>query len=152
MCWLWKQSGKRGPCRLFANNHVQYYAHKSDYDKILKEDEVSTFAGYKAGYETHTIMHPMRVVLQVHEGEDLKVGIKTSCIGNDGKMTDETGWFKVDHFTIHRIGDLPQENTDSLTQELIVNSDFEYKSETELANGATVKGIPYGWEASYTGT
>ena len=151
-CWLWNQSGKRGPCRLFANEHVQYYAHKSDYDKILKEDEVSTFAGYKAGYETHTIMHPMRVVLQVHEGEDLKVGIKTSCIGNDGKMTDETGWFKVDHFTIHRIGDLPQENTDSLTQELIVNSDFEYKSETELANGATVKGIPYGWEASYTGT
>ena len=151
-CWLWNQSGKRGPCRLFANNHVQYYAHKSDYDNILKEDEVSTFAGHKAGYETHTIMHPMRVVLQVHEGEDLTVGIKTSCIGNDGKMTDETGWFKVDHFTIHRIGDLPQENTDSLTQELIVNSDFEYKSETELANGTTVKGIPYGWNASYTGS
>lgn len=151
-CWLWNQSGKRGPCRLFANNHVQYYAHKSDYDNILKADEVSTFAGYKAGYETHTIMHPMRVVLQVHKGEDLTVGIKTSCVGNDGKMSDETGWFKVDHFTIHRLGDLPQENTDSLTQELIVNSDFEYKSETELANGATVKGIPYGWELSYTGT
>ena len=151
-CWLWNQSGKRGPCRLFANNHVQYYAHKSDYDKILKADEVSTFAGHKAGYETHTIMHPMRVVLQVHEGEDLKVGIKTSCIGNDGKMTDETGWFKVDHFTIHRIGDLPQENTDSLTQELIVNSDFEYKSESELANGTTVKGVPYGWNLSCSGT
>lgn len=151
-CWLWNQSGKRGPCRLFANNHVQYYAHKSDYDKILKADEVSTFAGHKAGYETHTIMHPMRVVLQVHEGEDLKVGIKTSCIGNDGKMTDETGWFKVDHFTIHRIGDLPQENTDSLTQELIVNSDFEYKSETELANGTTVKGVPYGWNLSFSDT
>ncbi len=151
-CWLWNQSGKRGPCRLFANNHVQYYAHKSDYDKILKADEVSTFAGHKAGYETHTIMHPMRVVLQVHEGEDLKVGIKTSCIGNDGKMTDETGWFKVDHFTIHRIGDLPQENTDSQTQELIVNSDFEYKSETELANGTTVKGVPYGWNLSCSGT
>ena len=151
-CWLWNQSGKRGPCRLFANNHVQYYAHKSDYDKILKADEVSTFAGHKAGYETHTIMHPMRVVLQVHEGDDLKVGIKTSCIGNDGKMTDETGWFKVDHFTIHRIGDLPQENTDSLTQELIVNSDFEYKSESELANGTTVKGVPYGWNLSCSGT
>lgn len=151
-CWLWNQSGKRGPCRLFANNHVQYYAHKSDYDKILKADEVSTFAGHKAGYETHTIMHPMRVVLQVHEGEDLTVGIKTSCISNDGKQTDETGWFKVDHFTIHRIGDLPQENTDSLTQELIVNSDFEYKSESELANGTTVKGVPYGWNLSCSGT
>lgn len=151
-CWLWNQTGKRGSCRLFANDHVQYYAHKSDYDQILKADEVSTFAGYKAGYETHTIMHPMRVVLQVHEGEDLTVGIKTSCIANDGKHTDETGWFKVDHFTIRRLGDLPKEETDSLTQELIVNSDFEYKSETELANGTTVKGIPYGWELSYTGT
>ena len=151
-CWLWNQTGKRGSCRLFANNHVQYYAHKSDYDQILKDDEVSNFAGYKAGYETHTIMHPMRVVLQIHEGEDLTVGIKTSCIANDGKHTDETGWFKVDHFTVRRLGDLPQENTDSLTQELIVNNDFEYKSETELANGTTVKGIPYGWNLSYTGT
>ena len=151
-CWLWNQSGKRGPCRLFANNHVQYYAHKSDYDNILKDDEVSTFAGYKAGYETHTIMHPMRVVLQVHEGEDLTVGIKTSCINNDGKQTDETGWFKVDHFTIRRLDDLPKEDTADLTEKLIVNSDFEYKSATELANGATVKGIPYGWNLSYTGT
>ena len=151
-CWLWNQTGKRGSCRLFANDHVQYYAHKSDYDQILKADEVNTFAGYKAGYETHTIMHPMRVVLQVHEGEDLTVGIKTSCIANDGKHTDETGWFKVDHFTVRRLGDLPQESTDSLTEALIVNADFEYKSETELANGATVKGVPYGWELSYTGT
>ena len=58
----------------------------------------------------------------------------------------------MDHFTVRRLGDLPQEDTDSLTQELIVNADFEYKSETELANGATVRGIPYGWELSYTGT
>ncbi|MBR6129871.1 MAG: glycosyl hydrolase 115 family protein [Bacteroidaceae bacterium] len=151
-CWLFNQSGKRGPCRLFANDHVQYYAHKSDYDQILKADEVSSFAGHKAGYETHTIMHPMRVVLQVHEGEGLTVGIKTSCISNDGRQTDETGWFKVDHFTVRRIGDLPQGDPDSLTRALIVNSDFEYKTETELANGATVKGVPYGWSVSYTGT
>ena len=109
---------------------------------------MNSFAGYKAGYETHTIMHPMRVVLQVREGENLTVGIKTSCIGNDGKQTDETGWFKVDHFTIRRLGDLPKERTDSLTQELLVNSDFEYQSETELANGATVRGVPYGWNLS----
>ena len=151
-CWLWNQSGKRGSCRLFANDHVQYYAHKSDYDQILKADEVNSFAGHKAGYETHTIMHPMRVVLQVREGEDLTVGIKTSCISNDGKQTDETGWFKVDHFTIRRLGDLPKEATDSLTQALIVNSDFEYKSATELANGTTVRGIPYGWELACSDT
>ena len=151
-CWLWNQTGRRGSCRLFANNHVQYYAHKSDYDNILKADEVSTFAGYKAGYESHTIMHPMRVVLPVREGEDLTVGIKTSCISNAGKQTDETGWFKVDHFTVRRLADLPKEDTDSLTRELLVNSDFEYKSATELAAGATVKGIPYGWNLSCSDT
>ncbi|MBQ5621270.1 MAG: hypothetical protein IIU92_01465, partial [Bacteroidaceae bacterium] len=104
------------------------------------------------GYETHTIMHPMRVVLPVREGEDLTVGIKTSCTNNDGKQTDESGWFKVDHFTIRRIGDLPVENRDSLTEELIVNSDFEYKSATEKANGTTVRGVPYGWSLSYSDT
>ena len=151
-CWLWNQSGKRGACRLFANDHVQYYAHKNDYDKILKDDEVSSFAGYKAGYESHTLMQPMRVVLPVRAGEDLTVGIKTSCVGNDGKMMDETGWFKADHFTVRRLGDLPREKNDSLTDDLIVNADFEYKAEGELAGGATVKGVPYGWNLSCSDT
>ena len=39
-----------------------------------------------------------------------------------------------------------------MTQELIVNSDFEYKSTTELANGTTVRGIPYGWNLSCSDT
>ena len=151
-CWLWNETGKRGSCRLFANNHVQYYAHRSDYDNILRDDEISSFAGYKAGYESHTILHPMRIVLPVREGEDLTLGIKTSCISNEGQQTDETGWFKVDHFTVRRIGDLPTENPDSLTEALIVNHDFELKSATEPAAGATVKGVPYGWNLSFTGT
>lgn len=151
-CWLWNQSGKRGPCRLFANEYVQYYAHKKDYEGVLQESEVNNFAGYKAGYETHTILHPMRLVVPVGEGEDLTVGIKTSCITPDGKQSDETGWFKLDHFTIRRLCDLPSGDADSLTEQLIVNSDFELKSASELAAGATVKGIPYGWNLTYSGT
>lgn len=107
-CWLFNQSGKRGPCRLFANDHVQYYAHKSDYDQILKADEVSSFAGHKAGYETHTIMHPMRVVLQVHEGEDLTLGIRSGSIKGDGTQVtgqNRTGKFRVDYFRIERLMD-----------------------------------------------
>jgi len=151
-CWLWVQSGKRGSCRLFANDHVQYYAYKHDYDQILKDDEINTYAGYKAGYETHTIMHPMRVVLKVKEGEDLRVGIKTSCISNAGAQTDETGWFKVDHFTIRRLADLPTSDPDSLTQELLINPDFEYKEAGVLADGKNVlNAVPYGWQMSYSG-
>lgn len=152
-CWLWVQSGKRGACRLFANDHVQYYAYKHDYDQILKADEVNSFAGYKAGYETHTIMHPMRVVLSVNEGEDLRVGIKTSCISNAGKQTDETGWFKVDHFTVRRLADLPASDPDSLTNELLVNPDFEYREAGVPAEGKNVlNAVPYGWQLSYTGS
>ena len=144
-CMLWNQSGKRGTCRLFANDHVQYYAHKADYDKILRQDEFCSFAGHKAGYETHTILHPMRVVLNVKEGEDLTVGIRTSNSNNDGAQTDETGWFKVDHFTIRRLGDIDDQDPDALTKELLVNHDFEYQDATTLANGNRITGIPYGW-------
>ena len=152
-CLLWNQSGKRGSCRLFANDHVQYYSHKGDYDQILQSGEFSTYASYKAGYETHTVMHPMRVVLAVREGEDLKVGIRTSCVSNAGKQTDETGWFKVDKFTIRRIGDLDTSDRDSLTRELIVNPDFEYLAEDVPAEGKNVIGtVPYGWQTSYSGT
>lgn len=152
-CLLWNQTGRRGSCRLFANDHVQYYSHKGDYDKILKSDEVNTFAGYKAGYESHTIMHPMRVVLAVREGEDLRVGIKSGCISNAGAQTDDTGWFKVDNFTIRRLGDIDGSDPDSLTKELITNYDFEYKADGVPADGKNVlNAVPYGWQVSYTGT
>lgn len=152
-CLLWTETGRRGSCRLFANDHVQYYSHKGDYDQILRPDEISSFAGYKAGYESHAILQPMRVVLPIREGEDLRLGIRTSCISNAGMQTDETGWFKVDKFTIRRLGDLDSSDPDSLTRQLIVNSDFEYKAEGELAAGKNVlNAVPYGWDCSYTGT
>ena len=152
-CLLWNQSGKRGSCRLFANDHVQYYSHKGDYDQILQDDEFSSFASYKAGYETHTVMHPMRVVLAVCEGEDLRVGIRTGCVSNAGTQSDDTGWFKVDKFTVRRIGDLDTSDKDSLTRELIVNPDFEYSAEGVPAEGKNVTGtVPYGWQTSYSGT
>lgn len=94
----------------------------------------------------------MRVVLKVQKGEDLRLGIKTSCISNAGAQTDDTGWFKVDHFTIRRLADLPTTDPDSLTQELLVNPDFEYKEADVLAEGKNVLNVvPYGWQMSYTG-
>lgn len=151
-CLLWNQTARRGSCRLFANDRVQYYSHKGDYTEILRDDEFSTYAGYKAGYETHTIMHPMRVVVPVREGEDLRVGIRTGCISNAGAQTDDTGWFKVDKFTLRRLGDIDTSDADSLTNELLVNPDFEYKDEGVPAEGKNVLGkVPYGWQLSYTG-
>lgn len=152
-CWLWNETGKRGSCRFFANDHVQWYSGKSNYNKILHEGEINSYGDWKSGYNTYTFLHPMRIILAVHEGEDLTVGIKTSNVTNDGAQTDENGWFKVDHFTVRRLGDIPTSDPDSLTHELIVNSDFEYKDETTLADGKNVTGsAPYGWELSYTGT
>lgn len=152
-CMLWNETGKRGSCRMFANDHVQYYSRKEDYDQILKDGEHASFAGYKAGYQSHAILHPMRLVLEVKEGEDLTVGIRTGCISNSGTQTDETGWFKVDHFTVKRLGDVDTSDPDSLTRELIVNHDFEYDSNGELnPAGTTARGLPYGWTMECKGT
>lgn len=145
-CLLWNQSGRRGTCRLFAGNQVQYYGNANDYAGILTEGEHSSFAGYQAGNPSNATLHPMRVYVAVHEGEDLRLGIRSSNMAPDGAQTNETGWFKVDHFTIHRIGDIPQTDADSLTKALIANYDFELDVDgNPIAKGATSKGVPFGW-------
>lgn len=145
-CWLWNQSGRRGTCRLFAGNHVQYYGNANDYAGILTEGEFSSFAGYQAGNPSNATLHPMRVYVAVKEGEDLRLGIRSSNMTPDGAQTNETGWFKVDHFTIHRIGDLPANDADELTRSLIVNHDFELDVDGNVnPAGSTSKGVPFGW-------
>ena len=146
-CLLWNETGKRGSCRMFANDHVQYFGRWEDYNNILREDEVSTFAGHKAGYSTHAILQPMRVTLAVRDGESLRVGIRTSNQSNDEAKTDESGWFLVDHFRVRRLGDLPKGDADSLTNELLVNPDFEYiAADKKNPAGKTTLGVPYGWQ------
>ena len=47
----------------------------------------------------------MEVSVDIKEGEDLMIGIKSGNMRNNGERStnDNAGWFKVDYFRIHRI-------------------------------------------------
>jgi hypothetical protein len=93
-------------CRLFANKNVQYYGKESDYKaSMLTSGETNTFAGYSPSSAGKMTLHPMSVMVTLEEGENLKLGIRTSNFKADGTRSDNDshGWFKVDHFRLQRI-------------------------------------------------
>lgn len=104
MCKLWVENGKKTNCRLFANNNVQYYGYDYDYTNLLTPGEINTYANYTGGNTTDFVLKDMEVEVELAEGEDLTIGIKTGNKKNNGQVaTDNAGWFKVDFFRIHRL-------------------------------------------------
>ena len=109
-CLLWCQTGAFGTCRLFANNNVQYFGKESDYNMNLTEGETNTFAGHRGTSGATFILQEMEVTVKIEAGESLTLGIRTSCLKPDGTQatsSESTGWFKVDHFRIERVSDVP---------------------------------------------
>ena len=105
-CLLGVLKDKLGTCRLFANDKVQYYGKESDYvSSVFTSGETQTFASYVGSGDGRMILKPMEVIVTVTEGEDLKLGIRTSNHRADGSRvtSNNHGCFKVDHFRIQRI-------------------------------------------------
>lgn len=103
-CRLWVEVNKKTSCRLFANDNVQYYGYKSDYTNLLTEGEHVDYAGYAGGNTSDIVLKEMEVTVDIADGEDLTIGIKTGNRKNNGTVaTDNAGWFKVDFFRIHRL-------------------------------------------------
>ena len=104
-CKLWVEVNKKTNCRLFANQNVQYYGYDYDYTNLLTPGEVNTYAGYAGGSTDNFELRDMEVTVDVAEGEDLTIGIKTSNQRNNGERStsDNAGWFKVDFFRIHKM-------------------------------------------------
>ena len=117
---LWVENGKKTNCRLFANQNVQYYGYASDYTNLLTPGEVNTYAGYAGGNTDQFELKDMEVTVEVAQGEDLTIGIKTGNMNNNGvrSTNDNAGWFKVDFFRIHRISE-----TTSVSEERRVKSE-----------------------------
>lgn len=155
-CRLWVESGKLTNCRLFANNSVQYFGNASDYSNLLTEGEINTFAGYSS--PSDMTLCEMLVCVEVKDGEDLKLGIKSgNKKNNGGSATDSSGWFKVDYFRVDRLEGAPTTATEdlTLTQDLIFNYDFEKYlvrgKECEAKPGDMARGVvPYGWSMDGT--
>ena len=103
-CKLWVEVNKKDNCRLFANNQVQYYGTESDYTNLLTPGEEATYGGFAGGSTNPLILRPLQVQVTLADGEDLTVGIKSSCRRNNGSnSTDNSGWFKVDNFHIYKV-------------------------------------------------
>jgi len=105
-CLLGVLKDKLGTCRLFANDNVQYYGKEDDYVyDVFTTSEKRTFANYVGSGDGRMILKPMEVIVTVAEGEDLKIGIRTSNHRADGSRvtSNNHGCFKVDHFRLQKI-------------------------------------------------
>lgn len=94
----------------------------------------------------------MAVYIEIKEGEDLKIGIRTGNRRNDGSYaSDNSGWFKVDDFRIEKTDAFPDTSEEdlTLTEKLITNYDFELYDDNgtirENTSGQTRRYTPYGW-------
>jgi hypothetical protein len=119
-CKLWVEVNKKTCCRLFAtvtnaagevtSDVVQYYGYESDYTNLLTEGEQVSYAGFAGGNTSPLILRPLAVTVDLKDGDNLTVGIKTGNRRNNGqRATDNAGWFKVDHFRLFR--DFPEAPT-----------------------------------------
>lgn len=109
-CRLAAMSGYITNVRLFANNNVQYYGNEADYGANLTAGEINTFAGNSpVSSMSKALLSEMAVVVEVEEGESLRLGIRSSNKKSDGtagvgsSSSRAYGGFKVDHFRLERI-------------------------------------------------
>lgn len=106
-CKLWVEENYLATTRLFANQNVQYYGMDIDYENNLTEGEENTFAGYIGGVNGNFVLQDMYVYVDLHDGEDLRVGIRSDNRRSDGTPHPDykNGWFKCDYFRINKISD-----------------------------------------------
>ena len=106
-CKLWVEENYLATTRLFANQNVQYYGMDIDYENNLTEGEENTFAGYIGGVNGNFILQDMYVYVDLHDGEDLRLGIRSDNRRSDGTPHPDykNGWFKCDYFRINKISD-----------------------------------------------
>lgn len=98
-CRLAAMSNTVSNQRLFANNSVQYFSTEESYTSNLTEGELNKFAGYIPS--TSFNLKEMAVKVAIFKGDSLKIGIRSSNLLSNGSFaTDNSGWFKVDHFRI----------------------------------------------------
>ncbi|MBQ8046522.1 MAG: glycosyl hydrolase 115 family protein [Prevotella sp.] len=104
-CKLWVEENYLGTTRLFANNQVQYYGMDIDYENNLTSGEENSFAGYIGGTNGNFILQDMYVYVDLKEGENLRLGIRSDARQSNGTLHPEykNGWFKTDYFRINKV-------------------------------------------------
>lgn len=109
---MWQYASKLGITRLYgqAGNKcsVQYYGVESKYPaSVLTEGETATFAGLSANTTTGRVNN-MALDIEVGEGEDLEIGVKSGYGAEANKTAGANhGKFYVDLIRTWKVSDLP---------------------------------------------
>lgn len=89
--------------RIFANNNVQYFGREEDYAENLTPGEINSFAEWLPS--NANVLKEMSVNVELKKGESLRLGVRSSNLRSDGtRAKDNSGWFKVDDFSLHYLG------------------------------------------------
>lgn len=145
-CLLWAEEGMLSTVRLFANDNVQYYGMDIDYDKNLTPGEHNTFAGYIGGAPNNFVLQDMYVYVDIKEGDNLKIGIRSSNTCADGsKGTDaKNGWFKTDYFRIQRVGETDGIDTAETGKKTAQQGVYNLKGQKVGASADEMEKLPKG--------
>lgn len=129
---MWQYASKLGITRLYgkAGNKcaVQYYGVESKYPaSVLTEGETATFAGLSANTTTGRVNN-MALDIEVGEGEDLEIGVKSGYGAEANKTAGANhGKFYVDLIRTWKVSDLPVSYDENASDNLIVPRAYNNK-------------------------
>jgi hypothetical protein len=109
---MWQYASKLGITRLYGQAgdkcSVQYYGVESKYpESVLTEGETATFAGLSANTTTGRV-NDMALDIEVGEGEDLEIGVKSGYgIEDNNTAGANHGKFYIDLVRTRKVSDLP---------------------------------------------
>jgi hypothetical protein len=129
---MWQYASKLGITRLYGQAgdkcSVQYYGVESKYPaSVLTEGETATFAGLSANTTTGRV-NDMSLDIEVGEGEDLEIGVK-SGYGAEANKTNGAnhGKFYVDLVRTWKVSDLPVSYDENSAENVIVPRAYNNK-------------------------
>ena len=129
---MWQYASKLGITRLYgkAGNKcaVQYYGVESKYPaSVLTEGETATFAGLSASTTTGRVNN-MALDIEVGEGEDLEIGVKSGYGAEATKTAGANpGKVYVDLIRTWKVSDLPVAYDENASDNLIVPRAYNNK-------------------------
>ena len=135
---MWQYQSKLGITRLYGQTlplkggggscSVQYYGVESKYPaSVLTEGETATFAGLSANTTTGRV-NDMSLDIEVGEGEDLEIGIKSGYGLESNKTAGANhGKFYVDLVRTWKVSDLPVAYDENSDENVIVPRAYNNK-------------------------
>ena len=129
---MWQYASKLGITRLYGQAGdkcvVQYYGVESKYPaSVLTEGEKATFAGLSANTTTGRV-NDMSLDIEVGEGEDLEIGVKSGYGVEDNNTPGANhGKFYVDLVRTWKVSDLPVTFDENASDNVIVPRAYNNK-------------------------